>query len=337
MDFKDYYAILGVAENADAKAIKKAYQQLAKKYHPDKNPGDQKAEQTFKDAAEAYQALGDPENRKKYDELRQNYQQWQARGGRENFDWSRWQRQPGNGSQTRTMTPEEFAAIFGESGMGGFSAHGGAGGGGFSDFFSSIFGFEGMDDSRQRGNRRGGAYAASGRAYAGKGEDIELKVRITLEEAFMGTTRLIDNQDKRIEARIPPGVRTGSKVRVAGQGEVGGGGRGDLYLMITVEPHQRYQREGDDITTSVPVDFFTAVLGGEVLVQTLSGGLKLKLPPLSQNGVKFRLAGKGMPKLKNPKQSGDHYAVVDIVLPEHLSAEEIKVLRELAEHRHADG
>lgn len=327
MEFKDYYAILGVPADADEKAIKKAYHQLAKKYHPDVNPGDKKAEEKFKEVTEAYQAVVDPQNRKKYDELRQNYQQWQARGGRGNFDWDRWQARPGERTYTRTMSPEEFAEIFGDLGGHG-RFEGGFEGAGYSDFFSSIFGMGGAEGFRPGpGVRRRRPYQA--------GQDAEAEVQVTLEEAYHGTTRIIETGNKRIEAKIPKGVRTGSKVRLAGQGGSGLGGapRGDLYLMITVLPHSLFERDGDDLKVEFPVDMYTAVLGGKVSVPTLNGEVLLKVQPLSQSGQRFRLKGKGMPKLEQPRQHGDLYAQLKIVLPE-LSEEEIATLRKLADKRH---
>lgn len=327
MDFKDYYAVLGVSENADAKTIKKAYQQLAKKYHPDANQGDSKAEEKFKEINEAYQAVSDPEKRKKYDELKQNYQQWQAHGGRDNFDWSRWQAHPGDETYTRTVTPEEFAEMFGDLGLGGHRKRGPyntGGPGGFSDFFSTIFGFEAEPSGYGRNQARARA-----------GEDIEIEVPITLEEAYHGTVRVIDTANKEIQAKIPKGVRTGSKVRVAGQGGhgVGGGARGNIYLLITVEPHDVFQREGNDLTTLIPLDFYTAVLGGEIKIQTLNGSVNLKIPPMAQSGKKFRLKEKGMPLLESPHKNGDLFAEVRIKLPDQMSEKEINTLRELAAAR----
>lgn len=317
MDFKDYYAILGVSSDADEKTIKKAYQQLAKKYHPDVNPGDRAAEEKFKEVAEAYQAVLDPQKRKKYDELRQNYQQWKARGSREDFDWGRWQTRPAEGTYTRTMSPEEFAEMFGD--LGGSQT------GGYSDFFSSIFGMGGAEGFRQ-GQRRVRPQA---------GQDSEAEVKITLEEAYQGTTRIIDTGAKRIEAKIPKGVRTGSKVRLAGQGGngLGGGPRGDVYLVITVLPHSLFERDGDDLLVELPVDIYTAVLGGKSQVHTLNGDVLLTVPALSQSGQKFRLQGKGMPKLGQPRQHGDLYAQLKIVLPENLSEQEIAAFAKLAEKR----
>lgn len=324
MDFKNYYEILGVSPDADEKTIKKAYHQLAKKYHPDVNPGDKKAEEKFKEVMEAYQAISDTTKRQKYDELRQNYHQWQARGGRGDFDWGRWQAQPGDGMNTRTMTPEEFAEMFG--GMGGSGPFGGDGG--FSDFFSTIFGMGGNGEARGFGS---GFSSRPSRT----GQDLEAEASLTLEEAYQGTTRLIRTGEKQIEAKIPKGVRTGSRVRLAGQGGPGfsGGPKGDLYLNITVEPHTRYAREGDDVKVDLAVDFYTAVLGGEVSIHTLGGEVRLKIPPMSQSGKKFRLKGKGMPKLDQPSQQGDLYAELSIVLPERLSEKEITALRDLASRR----
>jgi curved DNA-binding protein len=324
MDFKDYYNILGVKPDADIKTIKKAYHQLAKKYHPDVNPGDKQAEEKFKDVAEAYQAISDPENRKKYDELRQNYQQWQKQGGGGNFDWNRWQAGPGAGRQARTMSPEEFSDLFGEfGGMGDI-------GGGFSEFFSTIFGMGGLGREAEPGNMH---QRSTRRAKAG--QDIEAELSVTLEESFHGSSRVIQIGEKKIEAKIPRGVRTGSRIRLSGQGRPGssGGRSGDLYLTITVQEDPRFVRENDNLKIDIPVDFYTALFGGETSLKTLSGEVLLKIPPMSQSGKKFRLKGKGMPKLEQPKEHGDLYAQIKIVLPENITETELNTLKQLAEKR----
>ncbi|AET68791.1 DnaJ-class molecular chaperone with C-terminal Zn finger domain [Desulfosporosinus orientis DSM 765] len=324
MDFKDYYAVLGVSADADDKTIKKAYQKLAKKYHPDANPGDKTAEEKFKEATEAYQAISDPEKRRKYDELRQDYQQWQARGGRGNYNWDRWQSNPSGGSYTYTMSPEDFADIFGGSGgMGGFSF----GGEGFSDFFSTLFGGAAGQNS--------GFAGASNVGRTQQGQDIEVEVQITLQEAYSGTTRVIRTGEKQIEAKIPKGVRTGSKVRLAGQGHPGfaGGKAGNLYLKIIITQDSQFERDGDNLKTKVSIDFYRAILGGEVSVRTFGGEFLLKIPPLSQSGKKFRLKGKGMPNLEKPSQQGDLYVEVLITLPDNLSENELSTLRDLAKKR----
>ncbi|MHB8074834.1 DnaJ C-terminal domain-containing protein [Desulfosporosinus fructosivorans] len=324
MDFKDYYVALGVSPDADEKTIKKAYQKLAKKYHPDVNPGDKAAEAKFKDAMEAYQAISDPEKRRKYDELRQDYQQWKSRGGRGDYNWDRWQSNPGGGggSQGHTMSQEDFAEMFGGSGRAG-----GFGGDGYSDFFSTLFGGGG---GQSRGFS-GGSNVRRARA----GQDHEVDVQVTLEETYNGTTRLIRTGEKQIEAKIPKGVRTGSKVRLTGQGGPGisGGPGGNLYLNITVSPHARFVRDGDDLRVKLPIDFYKAILGGEASILTFGGEVSLKIPTLSQSGKKFRLKGKGLPNLENPLQYGDLFVELSIVLPENISTQELETLRGLADTR----
>jgi curved DNA-binding protein len=214
LDFKDYYDILGVSPDADSKEIKKVYQKLTKKYHPDLNPGDKAAEAKFKEINEAYHAVSDPVKRKKYDVLRAIYQQWQKRGGKgDSFDWSAWRQSPGSGTYTRTVTPEEFEAMFGRGGAGY-----GKGFGGFSDFFSAIFGMGADFDS---------PYSSPTEDYydvfrpPAQEEILRVKFSITLEEAYHGTKKMIGIGGKRIEATIPQGVRDGNKIRLAGQGQEG--------------------------------------------------------------------------------------------------------------------
>jgi curved DNA-binding protein len=307
--------VLGVTPDADEQAIKQAYRKLARQYHPDVNPGDKQAEERFKEVNEAYQALNDPERRRKYDQLREQYQRWQQRGGRGDFNWDRWQAEPGSRTYTRTVTPEDMQDIFGDADP-------------FSDFFSSIFGQAG-EGSAQRGRE----------VRPRRGRDVEAPVEISLEEAFHGATRSIQIGDRRIEARIPPGVRTGSRVRLAGQGSPGvaGGSAGDLYLIVEIAPHPRFERDGDDLHVTVPLDIYTAAAGGEARVPTLDGAVTLKIPPRTQADRVFRLKGKGMPRLEKPKERGDLYARAKLVLPEPLSDEELEALRELAESRRASG
>lgn len=326
MDFKDYYNILGVSPEADSKVIKKTYQTLAKKYHPDVNKGNKEAEQKFKEINEAYHAISDPAKRKKYDELRADYQAWQSRGSRDSYDWSAWQGSPGAGSNTsntRTMTPEEFAEVFGGRGS---SSRRGAGADDYSDFFSSIFG---------RGQSSEDDYFSEVRPRARAGRDIEGEISITLEEAYHGAKRLIDVGSKRIEAVIPKGVKNDNKIRLGGQGQAGskGGKSGDLLLTIKVLPHQQFTRDGDDVSANLEIDFYTAVLGGEARVKTIGGEIIIKIPAGTQTGKSFRLKGKGMPVLNQSGQFGDFYAKVSIVLPEKLSDKEINTLKDLYSSR----
>jgi len=306
MDFKDYYEILGVSPDADEKTIKQAYRKLARQHHPDVNPGNKEAEEKFKTINEAYQALSNPEQRKKYDELRAQYQRWQQSGRQpQDFNWQNWVAQPGENANVRYATLEDLEDLFGNESP-------------FSDFFTSIFGQTRGQRERPSGPR--------------KGQDVEAEIDLPLEEAYRGGTRTLQIGDRRIEARIPPGVRTGSRVRLAGQGRQGrdAGPAGDLYLVVRVLPHPNFELEGDDLHTEVPLDIYTAVVGGEVQVPTLDRPLMLKIPPKTQGGRTFRLRGRGMPKPGDPKTRGDLYVRVKLVLPENMTEEELNTFRSLA-------
>jgi curved DNA-binding protein len=314
MDFKDYYVILGVPPDAEKKVIKQTYRELAKKYHPDVNPGNKAAEEKFKTINEAYQVLSDTEKRKKYDELRAQYLQWQQAGGRQqDFDWQNWSAQPGQGVHVQYASPEDLEELFGSASP-------------YSDFFNNIFG-----QVRGRARSRGRGTTPSPR----RGRDIEYEVEFSLEEAYHGAERLLEIDGHRIQAVIPPGVRTGSRVRLSGQGEPGHNNRpaGDLYLLVHILPNETFEREGDDLHIDVPVDIFTAIAGGETRVSTLDRPLLLKIPPRTNAGRSFRLRGKGMPHLGDPKKHGDLFALVRLVLPEPLTDKEVNSIRELAASR----
>jgi curved DNA-binding protein len=316
MDYKDYYAILGVSKNASEDEIKKAYRKLARKYHPDVNPGDKAAEEKFKDINEAQEVLLDPEKRQMYERFGAQWQQYQQGGGRpQDFDWSQWQRQPGGQSTYRTISPEEFEELFGAQG-------------GFSDFFESLFG-GGLGGRRSSGGFSG---YTQPQARPQRGRDQEHTVEITLEEAFRGSIRTLEWEDgRKIEAKIPPGVKTGSRIRLGGQGGYGaaGGAAGDLYLKIKVLPHDRFQREGDNLKTTLPVDMYTAVLGGQVPVSSLDRSVNLTIPPETSSGKQFRLRGLGMPRLRNKDEHGDLYAIVEIQIPRNLSDKEKDLFKQL--------
>lgn len=307
-DFKDYYAELGVSPDADDKTIKQTYRKLARQYHPDVNPGDDAAEDRFKAINEAYQVLSDSEKRREYDNLREQYEQWQRMGQqRGGFDYRQYAGGTGGaggGVYTQTVSPEDLHDMFGSDSP-------------YSDFFRSLFGGR-MDES----------YTSAPRP----GRSLEIEATITLAEAFHGTRRSIQVGERRIEASIPRGVRTGSKVRLAGQGSPGvnGAPAGDLYLIIEVEPDERFERDGDDLTTTVDVDVYTAMLGGTVRVPTLEGTVRLKVPPRTNADQRIRLRGKGMPHPGNPDQRGDLFARVRLVLPAHLSDNDLETIRTLA-------
>jgi curved DNA-binding protein len=314
MDFKDYYEILGVAPNAEKKVIQQTFRQLARKVHPDVNPGNKEAEEKFKTINEAYQVLSDAKQRKKYDELRAQYQQWQQTGGsQQDFDWQDWSAQPGKGARVQYASPEDLEDLFGSASP-------------YSDFFTNIFG------QAYRSGKSSGRAASPGPR---RGRDVEYEVDLTLEEAFHGTERLLEIDGHRIKAGIPAGVRTGSRVRLAGQAEPGqnGGPAGDLYLIVQIKPNETFEREGDNLHMDVPVDIFTAVAGGEVRIPGLERPLTLKIPPRTNANRTFRIRGKGMPHLRDTKKRGDLFARVRLVLPDSLSDEEISSMRELAASR----
>jgi molecular chaperone DnaJ len=315
---KDYYSILGVSKKATAKEIKQAYRKLARKHHPDVNPGDKSAEAKFKEVNQAYEVLSDPEKRKKYD---QYGDKWQYA---DQFDQAGWQQPYGGHSKGGTRKTYKFVYW---------------GGGGFGDIFDSILG--GFGGKRGRRPQRG--------------RDYEYPVEVSLEEAYHGATRMLETQveepcssckgegcpscggvgrivrPKRLEVKIPPGVNNGSRVRIAGKGGpgYGGGTAGDIFLLVSVKPDKRFQRTGDDLQVDVPVSLLDAVLGSEVQVPTLGGKkLALKIPPETQNGKVFRLAGQGMPRLGG-NSKGDLLARVQVVLPTRLSEREKELYREL--------
>lgn len=313
MEFKDYYATLGVTKAASEKEIKQAYRKLARKHHPDVNPGDKVAEARFKEINEAYEVLGDSAKRKKYDELGANWRLYEQQagagagagapfGGAWNIPFGG----GGPGGGFRTMTQEEMEEMFGEANP-------------FSDFFNTFFGggFE----------PEGGRRATRGRHR--KGRDLEHPIELSLEDAYHGVTRRLslkhDGHARTVDVRIPAGVSDGSRVRVAGEGEhsIGGAAAGDLYLRVQLRPHPEFERKGRDLYVKVPLPVTTAVLGGEVEVPTLTGKpVRLRIPPLTQNGQVFRLKGYGMPAVGKPHDKGDQYARIEVQVPAQLAPEE---------------
>jgi curved DNA-binding protein len=301
MDYHDYYKTLGVERNASDAEIKKAYRKLARQYHPDINPGNQAAEAKFKEINEAYEVLSDKAKREKYDRFGRDWQRYQQGGGAGGFDWGNYA---------------------------GGSPFGGGGGGGsdFSDFFETLFGGGGG-----RAASRGGA------GFRMDGQPVEHEVEITLEEAFSGTQRTLqfsnpNGQPRTITVKIPAGVDNGSRVRVAGEGApgMGGGKRGDLFLIVKVLPHERFERRGDDLEISVPADLYTMLLGGSLRVPIMGGKtISLNVPAGTANGRKFRISGQGMPRLRAPETRGDLYVRLEALLPTSLSTRERELVEEL--------
>ena len=337
MDYKDYYKTLGVSRSASADDIKKAFRKLARKYHPDVNPGDKKAEEKFKEINEAYEVLSDNDKRHKYDTLGPNWEQFGNFGG-----------------ATRRSTsgrPSSSAYNFDTAG----------GGPAFSDFFEALFGRSGPSGAAGAGGTRGGREDIRRRT----GDNIEQPVEITLQEAYVGGTRTFNIQsteicpickgtgevggkpctncggqgmlprNKRIQVKINAGVDNGSKIRVAGEGQpgLGGGPRGDLFLVISVKPDAVFERKGDDLYVDIDVDLVKMMLGGEVAVPTPDGRrLMLNIPAGTQNRRTFRLAGKGIPHLRETG-SGNLYARLQVLLPINLTEEEKALFEKLARTR----
>jgi curved DNA-binding protein len=297
MEYRDYYKLLGVPKGATEKEIKAAYRKLAHKFHPDKNPGNKEAEARFKEIAEAYDVLGDKEKRKRYDELGANWSAY-SRAAPGAQGW------PGGAGGVRI----DFEDLGGAQG--------------FSDFFRTFFG-------------GAGGFSGFGRGAAEEpavGMDTEGEVVLTLSEVLHGTTREVSlaGSSRRVEVRIPPGVKEGSRIRVAGEGGRGRGGRrGDLYLRVRIAPDPNFERNGDDLQTTIRVPLTAAVLGGAAVVKTLDGSVEIKIPPDSPPGRVFRLRGQGLPRLGDKDARGDLLATLAVDLPRGLTPRQKELFEEL--------
>ena len=298
MEYRDYYKVLDVSRTATADEIKTAFRKLAMQYHPDRNPGDKQAEEHFKEINEAYQVLSDPQKRARYDQLGDSYSQWQQNGAPGNYDWGQWS--AGQGAQEVNLDD-----LFGE-GM-------------FSDFFRSIFGGTNVGQALRGRSSRGGAAS------------VQQPVVISLKEAYLGTTRTLQTASRRVDVKIPAGVRTGTKIRVRAAGPArSDGSPSDLYLVMDVAEDPLFERDGDDLHTHVTIDVFKAILGGEMEVITLSGKVILTIPAGTQPEQVFRVAGRGMPVLKQPQATGDLYVHLKVQIPRQLNARQKSLLAEAA-------
>lgn len=294
MAYKDYYQILGISKTATDKEIKKAYRKLATEYHPDKTQGNTEKEERFKEISEAYQILGNKEKRTQYDAL--------------GTDWEHF-RQSGK-------SYEEFVKMRDQYQQQSYQHYGGGGGFGqgadYSDIFESFFG---------------------GRtAYERPGADLAGEVTINLNEAYTGTERILETGTSKIKLKIKPGAYNGLELKARGKGQKGSRGpAGDLYVKVRVTPHPDFKRKGDDLYSTVEVDVFDAILGGNLMVSTLTGEVKMKLKEGTQNGKTVRLKGKGMPVYGSTGRFGDLFVTLKVRLPEHLTAEQRRLIEQLKE------
>ena len=302
MAFIDYYKILEVDKKATEAEIKKAYRKMARKYHPDLNPNDKEAERKFKEINEANEVLSHAENRKKYDEYGENWQH------AEQYEKAKQQGQYSRGGQ--------------QGGFGGFEGGGFGGGGDYSDFFESMFG--GRTSGRQRE-----------RSAQFKGQDFTTELHLDLKDVYTTHKRTLNINGKNIRITIPAGVENGQQIKISGMGGEGSGGgpKGDLYITFTVENHTNFKLDKHNLYSTVDVDLYTAILGGEITADTFDGKVKLTVKPGTQNGTKVKLKGKGFPIYKKEGEFGDLYITYQVKIPTDLSEKEKELFTELAKLR----
>jgi curved DNA-binding protein len=308
MEYKDYYKMLGVSKTATADEIKKAFRKLAVKYHPDKNPGNKQMEEKFKEINEANEVLSDPGKRKKYDELGTNWKQYERTGGSaDGFNWAQHAQQ----QQGRRARGNEGNAHFEFEDAGGFS-----------DFFEQFFG----------GSTAGSSFGG-GSTRSIKGQDLRLDIDITLEEAYSGTVRQFEVDGEKLQIRLKPGSYDGQQIRIKGKGGKGKGAgqRGDIYGFVHVQKHPHFRVDGGDLYCEIPVEFYTALLGGKATIRTLKGLIKVDIAKETENDKVLRLKKMGMPVYDEPEKFGDMYAKVNIIMPKNLSQKEIELFKQLAE------
>ncbi len=309
MNYKDYYKTLGVKKDASQVEIKKAYRKLASKYHPDKNPDDQSAEEKFKEVSEAYKVLGDPEKRKKYDTLGANWEAYEQSGG----NWEQYARQRGGpGGQTFYFEgdPSEFF---------------GRGRSGFSSFFDMFFGEGSGSDSFETFRTH------EPRPNVFRGRDLEAELPVTLMEAYQGSQRTFEINGQKLRITIKPGAYDGQRLRLKGKGHPSrqGGQPGDLYIILKVQPDFRFQRQENDLIHIKDIDLYTAILGGQIEVSTLTGQVKVTVPKGTSSGKTLRLKGKGMPEYGKAGQFGDLLVKLNVLMPQNLTAEEVALFKKL--------
>lgn len=344
MDYRDYYKVLDIERDTSNEEIEKAYRKLARRFHPDVNPGDRVAEERYRDISEAHRVLTNSAARTKYDALTAKWNFHQSAGLTADFEWHEWI----TSDEADEGLELDLEALVGQRKS--------ASDNGFSDFYYAFF--DGLTNSERGETSRIDTATPDEQSLEltegnedktpvvtneveqseeepRKGEDLTQTVEISLQEAFSGTSRILRLGHRKLEVKIPRGAQSGTKIRVRGEGAEGSTGapKGDLYLEIAITSDPAFERIGDDIHLELPVNVYTAVLGGEVIVPTLRGKIKLRIPPETQSGKVFRIKGQGMPKLQNPEERGDLYCKVMITVPENLTEEEIELFEELADIR----
>ena len=325
MSKRDYYEVLGINRSADEKEIKRAYRKLAKKYHPDMNPGDKQAEQKFKEITEAYNVLSDQEKKKLYDQY--GFAAFEEGFGQGGFDQGGFkQGGAGSGFGSGGFRSSGF-------GNGGYQEYHFAGGDDMGDILGDMF----KKMYQAQGGFRGSTGGFHQQSYRMKGEDLHADVNVSFDDAAFGCEKLIhltsqNGTGKRtsLQVHVPAGIDDGQSIRLKGKGMpgVGGGEAGDLFLKVHVGARPGFERKGMDVYTSAEIPFTTAVFGGETRVQTLNGSVICKIPAGCQCGSKIRLKGKGIISMKNPSVHGDLYVEVKIQVPKYLNPEASQKLKE---------
>lgn len=298
MEFKDYYKILGISQTASADEVKKAYRKLAIKYHPDKNPNDKTAEEKFKEISEANEVLKDETKRKEYDGLADDYKNYQQTGGKQGFNGFS---QGNQNYQSRSNAGQSFDEDS------------------FADFFATMFG-------GHTGNAKSRAQTAP------KGQDFDADIEISLEEAYLGTTRQVQLETQKLAMKIKPGISEGQVLRIKGKGGKGANGApdGDLTITVHVTLHPIFKRKEHDLYCTIEVDLYTAILGGKTELKTLKGKINIAVTKETANGKVVRLKKMGMPIFNKPEEFGDLYATITIKMPTHLSEKELELFNQLA-------
>ncbi len=322
MEYKDYYKTLGVSRDATMDEIKKKYRKMAAKFHPDKNPGNKRAEAKFKEIGEAYEVLKDPEKRKLYDQVGSDWKRYQQAGaGAEDFNWGQYARQGGGGQRVNINMEDLFGA----------GRHGGqAGGSPFSSFFETLFGGGGFGNG-------GDPFAQSRSQHTRQRQpvqDTEAEIRVSLEDVMKGAEKNLRIDGEKVKIKIPAGIEDGKRLKLKGKGKPAATGeRGDLFLKVNIDVPEGVEYKGKDIYQTVPVHVSKAALGGEITVPTLNGRVKLTLPPETENGKMFRLPGRGLPVMGKSGSKGNYFIRIELKLPDKLTDKEKELFQKLADQR----